>query len=210
VRLLRLGLLLALLAHGVVGASALWFARSTAPAPTGDVILVFGAGMTAEGRLDHASRLRVETGAALWHAGAAPRILFSGGAPVPGGPSAADQMAALAGERGVPEPAMLREGASHSTLQNALFSAGMLPDGTAIIAVTEGFHMARAILSSRWAGLAVSGHATSTAFRPGLARGAHMLAREVAAWGFNLVRVAAYEGAGWIGLSEETRTRALR
>jgi len=131
---------------------------------------------------------------------------------VEGGPAAGVQMAVLAQEAGVPEAAILVEGRSHSTLQNAYFTARLLrgtPDAQ-VIAVSEGFHLARCLVAMKWAGLDIAGTAASSRFRGGGVAGTRMVVREVAAWGFNLARIVGFEVAGLIGVQEETRVRYLR
>lgn len=112
-----------------------------------DVIVCLGAGMDPDGTLHPSAISRVETCAALYLAGNAPVVHFTGGRGRPGGPSAGAQMSALAHTLGVPAEATTIEEDSHSTLQNALFSQPMLADAQSIRLVTEGFHLPRSYAS---------------------------------------------------------------
>jgi uncharacterized SAM-binding protein YcdF (DUF218 family) len=118
-----------------------------------DTIVCLGAGMDADGTLHDAAIRRVETCVALYDAGAAEKIHFTGGRAVPEGQSAGGQMAALAIELGIPITAISTEDASQSTLQNALFSQPMLNDAQSLRLVTEAFHLPRA-----YASFALMGH----------------------------------------------------
>lgn len=192
--LLDIALILGLTAAAVVG-SAVWFA-TRAPTQTAAVIIVLGGDMTRENTLGSQTRGRVETGVALFQASAAPRILFTGGRPGEGQPGPGDQMRALAISLGVPESATMAENASQSTLQNALMSRpvlGPLADEPVML-VTDGFHLARAWASFRWAGYGPIRLTASSAFgdQP-LPQQMLWVGRETLAWWFNLGRVLAYE-----------------
>lgn len=112
-----------------------------------DVIVCLGAGMDPDGTLHPSAIARVETCAALYLAGTAPDVHFTGGRGRLGGPSAGAQMSALAQTLGVPPEAISIEEASQSTLQNALLSQPMLADAQSIRLVTEGFHLPRSYAS---------------------------------------------------------------
>jgi uncharacterized SAM-binding protein YcdF (DUF218 family) len=137
---------------------------------------------------------------ALWRAGVAPRILFSGGGPNRAAPEAA-AMRAYALEAGVPADAIETEERSRSTLQNARFSAdrlGGFPDR--IVLVTDGFHLPRAWASFRWAGAREIDLVRAPGFdRVGWDGWRYHLQRETLAWWFNLARlglVTALEAVG--------------
>jgi uncharacterized SAM-binding protein YcdF (DUF218 family) len=90
------------------------------------------------------------------------------------------------------------EDRSRSTLQNALFSRPLLGPlaGDRVILVTDGFHLARAWASFRWAGYPQVSLAAASAFgQPPLPEQAWRTCRETLAWWFNLARVAAWEAA---------------
>jgi len=179
--------------------------ESFAPA---DVIIVLGGGMDADGTLHQATRLRVRKGVALFQAGTAPKILFTGGRAVETGPSSGDMMARLAMQLGVPAAAIITETRSLSTLQNALFSMPKMEKATRIIIVTEGFHLLRSWLSFQWVALIEAqtldiALAHSTIFRPD--SGAKLVAREALAFWFNLGRAALWHIGGWLNVAPDTR-----
>lgn len=184
-----------------------------------DVIVVLGAGMDADGTLHPSTILRVEKAVALFQAGAAPRMHFTGGKGDENGPSAGRMMAELAHSLLVPAEVTSAEGNSQSTLQNALFSQPMLKDATRIILVTEGFHLPRSWASFHWAAWQ-NDHvfdialAHSTTFRQQSSNSrfpaTSMVVREAMAWGFNLFRVVAWHGASWIGAPENERNAWLQ
>jgi uncharacterized SAM-binding protein YcdF (DUF218 family) len=187
-------LVLALTALAVT-VSAVWFVLHP-PSQTADVIIVLGGDMTDDNSLGSQTRRRVETGVALFEAGAAPRIHFTGGLEGNGRPAPAEQMRELAVSLGVPAAATSVETLSQSTLQNALFSRpvlGPLADGPVMI-VTDGFHLARAWASFRWDGYGPVRLAAATAFgdQP-IARQIYWTAREAAAWWLNLARASMFE-----------------
>ncbi|WP_052245239.1 YdcF family protein [Halocynthiibacter namhaensis] len=173
-----------------------------------DVIMVFGAGMDADGTLHQSTILRVEKGVALYNQGTAPQMHMSGGMARAGGPSAGDQMRDLAVSLGVPRDAITSETRSLSTLQNALFSLPDLPQTGRIIAVSEGFHLPRVWASLKWAGwndgrsfdiaLANSELFRSTSPHLTWPQG-KMVWREVLATGFNSLRVIAWQSGKLFG-----------
>ena len=187
-------LVLALTAAAVT-TSAVWFALNP-PGRTADVLVVLGGKMEENNTLAAQTRHRVEAAVALYEAGAAPRVHFTGGSPRNGLPGAGEQMRALAVSLGVPAAVTSAESLSESTLQNALFSRpvlGALADGPVML-VTDGFHLARSWASFRWAGYGPVRLAAATAFGDGNTREQlGWLARETLAWWFNLARVGAYE-----------------
>ncbi len=166
--------------------------------PKGDVIVVLGAGMDADGTLHRSTINRVERGAALFNAGAAARMHFSGGRAVPDGPGAGDMMAQLAVSLGVPADAITTENGSLSTLQNALFSKPYLNTNDRLILVTEGFHLPRAAASFWWMGMRDLHIVHSTRLRRE-ANGSinlRMIGRETAAVWFNLGRAIMWSATG--------------
>lgn len=160
-----------------------------------DVIVVLGAGMDADDTLHSSTILRVKKGVALFQAGAAPRMHFTGGMGVEGGPPAGHMMARLAHRMAVPI------------------------DATRLILVTEGFHLPRSWASFHWAAWQHNqvidvALAQSTAFRQQSQNARFspvpMVVREAMAWGFNLSRIIGWHGAGWIGASEKARNAWLQ
>jgi uncharacterized SAM-binding protein YcdF (DUF218 family) len=197
-RLARLLACLALifaLTAAAVTASAVFFALDP-PTRTAGVLIVLGGAMTPEHRLGSETAARVEAAVALYEAGAAPRIHFTGGTPGYGLPGAGDEMRAFAIALGVPPAATSAENGSRSTLQNALFSRpvlGPLADGPVML-VSDGYHLARAWASFRWAGYPSVSLAAATAFgdEP-FPEQVRRIAREALAWWFNPARVIVFE-----------------
>jgi len=175
--------------------TAIWFVLHP-PSQAAGVLIVLGGAMTPELTLGSQTRRRVEVAVALYNAGAAPRIHFTGGWAANRQPGPGDQMRALAISLGVPASATSAENGSKSTLQNALFSRpvlGPLADGPVTL-VTDGFHLARSWASFRWAGYRPVRLAAATAFGDQPVREQiRWVAREALAWWFNLARVIAYE-----------------
>lgn len=136
-------------------------ARPAEALPRADVIVVLGGGLVprdtrhpypdmneAADRLWHAARLHA--------AGRAPRILLSGGRVWDSGPqSEADAMAELLIDLGVPATAILIEGDSRNTRENAVQTAAMLArdDLERVLLVTSATHMTRALATFRKAGV---------------------------------------------------------
>ena len=166
--------------------------------PTADAIVVLGAGMSGDGTLGHASVERVMKGVALYNNKAAPRIHFTGGPARPGGPSAGNQMAALAREMGIPDAVITTENRSYSTLQNALFSKPMLEDSRSVILVSEAFHLPRSKASFWWMGYDDVQVAHSARFRRTSTGqiSLRMLGRETLAVWFNFGRAGLWSVTG--------------
>jgi uncharacterized SAM-binding protein YcdF (DUF218 family) len=191
-RLLANLLLILTLTAAAVTASAIWFALHP-PAEPARVLIVLGGDVKPDNSLGRQTRQRVEAGVALFNAGAAPRVHFTGGSE---GVPAGEQMRRLAVSLGVPAAATSAETRSQSTLQNALLSRpvlGPLADEPVML-VSDGFHLARAWASFRWAGYPSVRLAAASAFGPPpLAEQLHWLAREAVAWPFNIARMFAYD-----------------
>jgi uncharacterized SAM-binding protein YcdF (DUF218 family) len=133
---------------------------------TAQAIVVLGCRLPRDGRPGSAIERRVEVGVALLASGAAPFLVMSGGGD---GPRAeADVMRDLAVQLGAPETALLLERQSRNTLENATSSAVLLKARglQRVILVTERYHLFRARLLFRSAGLDVVGEAAPpTQFR---------------------------------------------
>ena len=109
------------------------------------IIVVLGARVLEGGVPSASLRARVEKAVELYRRGFAPRLLFSGG--VGKHPPAEAVVArALAVTLGVPESACLVEAESHSTAENARFSARALRElGLAdAVLVSDPYHLLRA------------------------------------------------------------------
>lgn len=118
------------------------FGQRTQPV-TGDAIIVLGARVLPGGVPSGALRARVEQAVSLFKAGAAPKLLFSGGLG-DHGPTEARVMRRLAVSLGVPEDACVLEEQSHSTDQNAQLSLKLLKPTDKLIVVSDPYHLLRA------------------------------------------------------------------
>jgi uncharacterized SAM-binding protein YcdF (DUF218 family) len=220
VRLIRLvarllaGLVLAfaLTAAGVAG-HALWLVhRAGGPDPAA-AIVVLGGGVYADGSPGPDTLARTRHGIALYRAGLAPHLHFTGGHRNPDVPGTGEGMRAAALAAGVPAAATSAESGSRSTLQNALLSRAALGPlaGAPVILVSDGYHLARAWASFRWAGYGPVALSAATAFGEGSVRDrAARVGREALAWWFNLGRAALWHAAGVVGTAEQERLELLR
>ncbi len=110
-----------------------------------DVLVVLGARVLPDGSPSAALLARIEKAVELYHQGVAPRLLFSGGVGVYP-PAEARVMRDVAVRLGVPPEACLLEEQSHSTEQNARFSARLLRQMGArrVVVVSDPYHLLRA------------------------------------------------------------------
>jgi uncharacterized SAM-binding protein YcdF (DUF218 family) len=122
-----------------------------------DVILVLGCNVYAEeGGPSPCIRARAGHAALLYRQGFAPYVIPSGG-PTAQGPTEAAVLTRVLEEQGVPPAAIVPETQAHNTIQNILYSQAIMRAHnwhTAIL-VSEPFHINRAALIARDAGLAV-------------------------------------------------------
>lgn len=172
------------------------------PLPQGDAIVCLGGAIDSQGQLGPGSRMRADRCGALWRAGVAPVVVFSGGVPRAGGPSAAR---AMADRSGLPDAAIRLEESSHSTLQNALFTLRITGPDARLILVTEAFHLPRS-----WASFRVMGAGDPALAPAGRLRsqGRLMLLRETAAIWFNVARYILWRATAPV-LPDDTRTNLL-
>ncbi len=121
-----------------------------------DVIMILGAQVRAGGQPGPSLTRRVHHAVMLYQRGDAPRILCSGGL---GGqpPTEAEAACTLAAKLGVPASALWLESQSHSTEENALYTAQLLRQHgwSSVLLVTDGYHLLRASLLFRVTGLTV-------------------------------------------------------
>jgi uncharacterized SAM-binding protein YcdF (DUF218 family) len=116
------------------------------PPRVADAVVVLGAPVGAGGTIGPVLDERIRVGVDLCRRGLAPRLVVTGA-----GEAAA--MAARAAELGLPPAAIVIEPEARSTEQNATRVAALLPPGAAVWLVTQPFHMRRAMLWFRRAGL---------------------------------------------------------
>lgn len=171
------------------------------PLPKAAAIVVVSGPWTPESEPPGETRARVEAGLALWQNGLAPLVVMSGGETRGLGiPSDAAIMADFAVSRGLPREAVRVEPASHSTLQNAWFTA-RLPEvdpQAPILLVTHLYHLKRAELSFRWAGFE---NITPVAAKPAPLAGLHLL--EGLKWPLNILRAGGVSAALALGVDED-------
>ena len=134
-----------------------------------DAIVVLGSSLAEDGSLPLHARQRAERAAALYAAGVAPRVIFSGrcNLMVSDAPrvTEAAAMAAYAEELGMPRESVLLEEESKDTIGNAYFvlRRHLEPNGwTAVRVVTSDFHVPR----TTWVFQKVLGPAYDVAFSP--------------------------------------------
>lgn len=115
------------------------------PVHTADLIMVFGAHVQANGKLNRCLAARVQQAVRLYHAGYAPYLLMSGGINPEDGLSEADTMQRLAIQAGVPAARILRERASHNTYENLKLSQPLAQriQAKQVIMVSDWFHLPR-------------------------------------------------------------------
>ena len=125
---------------------------------TYDALVVLGAAIWANETPSPALRRRALHAAALYQKGLAPKIIGSGGlGRFP--PSEAEMIRRICVAEDIPEADILLEDASHSTLENVLFSARILRGMNArtLVVVSDKYHLARATLCFRFLGFEVKG-----------------------------------------------------
>jgi uncharacterized SAM-binding protein YcdF (DUF218 family) len=175
-----------------------------------DLIIVLGGGMSPRGTLHTSSTVRVDKGTALFKAGVAPRIHFTGGLASPNAPSAGQQMAARAIADGIPETATSSEGQSYSTLQNALFSKPDWQGAKHIVLVTEGFHLPRSWATFKAFGAQKITLVHARRFRwDRIKAGFKMIVRDALAIWFNAARLGVWQLAELTNMPTEERDALL-
>lgn len=128
------------------------------PPPTpAQALIVLGAGVNRDGRAGFALFRRAQLGATLYLDGRAPLILCTGGQPWDRPNAEANACRDVLLDLGVADAAILREGGSHSTEENALNSTPLLraQGVTSVIVVSDSYHLLRAGFLFRAQGLQV-------------------------------------------------------
>lgn len=163
--------------------------------PSGEAIIALAGNAGKTGRVTGETEARIQRAVELFEAGAAPILVVTGGTGGGDGPSVAEAMREYAVAAGVPEEAILIEDASHSTLQNAMFTADLteLDKTKPVIIVTHRYHLPRANASFRWAGFdnVINAAADNVS---GFALNESLLWESVK-WPLNAVRAAAASAA---------------
>lgn len=173
-----------------------------------DAIIVLGSGTDGDGVLGYSSRRRVATAVQLLEAGAARRLILTGGSLGSETPPIAVLMKEHALGLGVAAEALLVETRSRTTFENLRFSFEIAEaEGFERLAVaTDAFHLERAEWLADYFGRPGIGLVAV----PGLDREPYpiriwMILREAAAWWFNLGKVIGWEALGAAGLDAEAR-----
>ncbi len=202
-RLIRrlLAVVLLVMGLGWVGTAAFVYTHAEAdPMPRAAAIIVLSGSDTSDGGLTPGTAARVARGVQLWQAGAAPILVMTGGT-LPDGADTrvAERMRDAAVAAGVPGAAILVEAASHSTLQNAILTADLLPPNTGpVILVSHRFHLPRAWLNFRAQDYRIA--ALSAPDTGPVTIGEGLLA-EGPKWAVNLVRAGLHAGLSAAGVN---------
>jgi GMP synthase (glutamine-hydrolysing) B subunit len=190
----------------VLTVQLLWPAPQVSPAPADAILLPRrGDGGRHLPLPDDVTRGRALTCAALHAAGVAPVVVFTGA----GNDtlSAAEAMAAVAAEAGMPPQAMIVEPEAHSTIQNAAFGLALLPEAPErLVLVSDAFHLPRAWVIFRILGQrGLSLYATESPLAAPLATRVRWSLREAVVIWVNAGRLAVYGVAGAMGIDRDTR-----
>jgi uncharacterized SAM-binding protein YcdF (DUF218 family) len=162
------------------------------PARLADAVVVLGC------RSPAALKRRVDLGIRRFQEGAAPLLVLSGGGrgPVP----EAERMRRAALASGIPATALLIEGRSRNTSENAAETARLLNARglRSVLLVSDRAHLPRAAIYFRFAGLQVVGRAGVSPSSIKLQ--AASIARESAAVPWNVFRAVLRVGLRWLRL----------
>ncbi|MBN2471905.1 MAG: YdcF family protein [Anaerolineae bacterium] len=159
---LRLPVLAGIAAIGLValamGLALHAFGQVNSAAPA-DVIVVLGAGLEPDGQPSGATARRARHAAALYHAGAAPALICSGGYALDWPLPEATGCAAVLRDEGVPEAAIWLEAQAKSTEENAIYSGALMAaqGWRSALVVSDRYHLLRAQLLFAQQGVPVAG-----------------------------------------------------
>jgi len=119
-----------------------------------DVIVILGSQVWSNGQPGPALTRRTQHAVALYRQGLAGHLVCSGGLGTYA-PTEAEAACGLAERLGVPSSAINLEARAHSTEENALYTAAILREHgwTTAILVSDGYHLYRAELLFRRAGV---------------------------------------------------------
>lgn len=166
--------------------------------PVGDVLIVPGAEQLSDGTLGLSSYWRTVYAVRAWRAGGCKRVVFTGGkGGFPEAPSLAAEMARFAVGLGMPREIIALEERSHSTRENALFTAEMVRSwpGSKVL-LTSDAHMLRCRRTFERAGLAVRPAPIPDVGK----RWSRWSSRWECAWtvGVELAKLGYYRTRGWV------------
>jgi vancomycin permeability regulator SanA len=163
--------------------------------PKSDCIIVLGAAVWRGGVASPTLERRVRHAVALYWAGVAGKLLFTGGVGEHP-PSEAQVMWGIAAEAGVPKEHMLLEETASNTLESAIACAAIIRDQgwCRVTVVSDRYHLPRGVLACRALGLQARGSA------PPAGRGDTSLgdwlyahARELPALAWYLLRLSVHQ-----------------
>ncbi|EFI82973.1 YdcF family protein [Listeria grayi] len=134
-----------------------------------DFLIVLGSGLIGGNRVPPLLAARIDKAIAFYKAsvGARPQIVFSGGKGADETISEAEAMQQYAIAKGIPEQDTLVEKNSRTTYENMRFSAEIMANRKTnyeAIFFTNNYHVLRAGMFARKAGLAINGIGAKTAF----------------------------------------------
>jgi len=148
-----------------------------------DAIVVLGATLGPGDTLTPILAERVNAAAALFAAGAAPKIVTTGGVTGRAHRAEADVLAEALIAAGVPREAIVVEDRAQTTRDNARFTAALLAPGVRVWLVTQPFHVKRAERLFAAAGLAARAwHIAKSIEYRDHRRATRWYLREYAAW----------------------------
>jgi uncharacterized SAM-binding protein YcdF (DUF218 family) len=130
-----------ILAWGAAAAALEAYGRHCRANGSYDLLIVPGCRVLPGGGPSGHLQRRIERAVELWHEGAAPVLVFTGG-PHKDRASEASVAARHARQLGVPDEALILEERSSSTEENARFSAAAA-DGRNVLVVTDSYHAFR-------------------------------------------------------------------
>lgn len=148
-----------------------------------DAIVVLGASLGPDDSLTPILAERVASAAALFAAGAAPRVVTTGGVTGRASRAEAAVLAEALVAAGVPHAAIVVEDRAQTTFDNARLTAALLAPGARVWLVTQPFHAKRAEHLFRGAGLAAKAwHIADSLEYRDHRRATRWYLREYAAW----------------------------
>jgi uncharacterized SAM-binding protein YcdF (DUF218 family) len=185
--------LVALAGWGTLLAAIWWWAQRD-DRRAADVIVVLGAAQY-DGRPSPVLKARLDHAMALWDAGLAPRLLFTGGRRAGDSWSEAEAGRRYAIRHGVAPEAIMIETDSRTTAMSMRGAAAMLaPKGlNRVLLVSDPFHMLRLELLARMNGLAPRGSPTmSSPIGANAERNREYMLRESMAIPYDLVNALSF------------------
>lgn len=211
-RAVILSVIVFLVTAGLVIASAIWMDRKHGlkagfDTPL-DVVLVLSGGIDPDHVLSFSTRRRVHGAVWLLKQGHTKRVILSGGRIKPKRPIIAEKMRELALEMGADPATLIVERNSRTTWENLRFSYDLIDTetDTRVGLLTDPSHLVRAqVLNAYLDGPQIVLIAAPAQFLTSRPVQAVEFSREALAWWYNLGKIVAWEGLGWIGFSDDER-----